>query len=72
VTHIGDRRVSPATTAVANPAFDVTPARLVSAIVTEAGVATRPYRQALERLSADAAGYARQDPSSDEETDRGR
>ncbi len=37
VTHIGDRRVTPATIAVANPAFDVTPARLVSAIVTEAG-----------------------------------
>jgi methylthioribose-1-phosphate isomerase len=72
VTYIGGRRVTPPTTAVANPAFDLTPARLVSAIVTEAGVATRPYRQALARLGADAAGYARHDPSSDEETDRGR
>lgn len=33
-----------------NPAFDVTPARLVTAIVTDAGVATRPYRPALARL----------------------
>ncbi len=72
VTHIGDRRVTPATIAVANPAFDVTPARLVSAIVTEAGVATRPYRQALARLRSEAAGYAQLDPSSDEESDRGR
>jgi methylthioribose-1-phosphate isomerase len=37
---------------VRNPAFDVTPARLVTAIVTEAGIATRPYRPALARLAA--------------------
>jgi methylthioribose-1-phosphate isomerase len=35
----------------ANPAFDVTPARLVTAIVTDAGVATRPYRPALARMA---------------------
>ena len=33
-----------------NPAFDVTPARLVSAIVTDAGVARKPYRSSLRRL----------------------
>jgi methylthioribose-1-phosphate isomerase len=38
--------------AVANPAFDVTPARLVTAIITDAGVATRPYRAALASLIA--------------------
>jgi methylthioribose-1-phosphate isomerase len=38
--------------AVANPAFDVTPARLVTAIITDAGVATRPYRHALASLIA--------------------
>ena len=36
--------------AVANPAFDVTPGRLVTAIITDAGVATRPYRSALAAL----------------------
>jgi methylthioribose-1-phosphate isomerase len=36
--------------AVANPAFDVTPARLVTAIITDAGIATRPYRKALRAL----------------------
>jgi methylthioribose-1-phosphate isomerase len=71
VSFIGGRRVAPVATAVANPAFDVTPARLISAIVTENGVATRPYRPALARLHADVATYARSDPSNDEETDRG-
>ena len=37
--------------AVANPAFDVTPASLVTAIITDAGVATSPYRQSLAALS---------------------
>ena len=38
--------------AVANPAFDVTPAHLVTAIMTDAGVVTRPYRIALAFLAA--------------------
>jgi methylthioribose-1-phosphate isomerase len=38
--------------AVANPAFDVTPAHLITAIITDAGVATRPYRHALASLVA--------------------
>jgi methylthioribose-1-phosphate isomerase len=36
--------------AVANPAFDVTPASLVTAIITEAGVIPRPNRDALTIL----------------------
>ena len=50
VAFAGDRRVVPAGVAVANPAFDVTPARLVTAIITEAGIARRPYRAALASL----------------------
>jgi methylthioribose-1-phosphate isomerase len=42
----------PAGVSVANPAFDVTPARLISAIITDAGVASRPYRAALAALFA--------------------
>jgi methylthioribose-1-phosphate isomerase len=34
-----------------NPAFDVTPAELVSAIVTEAGVLERPYEEAIARVA---------------------
>lgn len=37
-------------TPVANPAFDVTPAELVTAIVTEVGVVRPPYREALGHL----------------------
>jgi methylthioribose-1-phosphate isomerase len=35
-----------------NPAFDVTPAGLVSAIVTEAGVLEPPYTEAIARVLA--------------------
>ena len=46
-------RFAPEGTNVINPAFDVTPARLVTAIVTERGVARRPYRDALRRLAGE-------------------
>ncbi|MFN8624849.1 MAG: S-methyl-5-thioribose-1-phosphate isomerase [Candidatus Binatia bacterium] len=50
VTHIGDRRIAPSGIVVANPAFDVTPCQLVSAIITERGVASAPYKGSLRRL----------------------
>jgi methylthioribose-1-phosphate isomerase len=37
---------------VANPAFDVTPARFVTAIITDAGVVNPPCREALESLTS--------------------
>jgi methylthioribose-1-phosphate isomerase len=43
---------APGGVAVANPAFDVTPARLVTAIITDAGVVTRPDRFKLESLAS--------------------
>ena len=46
----GDRRLAPAGVSARHPAFDVTPARLVTAIVTEAGIARPPYRQSLAQL----------------------
>ena len=51
VTHIRGVRIAP-DVAVANPAFDVTPARLVTAIITEQGVARPPYIESLRRLAA--------------------
>jgi methylthioribose-1-phosphate isomerase len=54
VACVGDRRVVPAGVTVDNRAFDVTPAALVTAVVTEAGVARPPYRRALARLVAEA------------------
>jgi len=50
VTHIGGIPVAPEGTPVLNDAFDVTPAELVSAIVTDAGIATPPYEESLRRL----------------------
>ena len=47
VTEIAGVRLAPSGTAVRNPAFDVTPAELVTAIVTEVGVLTAPYGAAI-------------------------
>jgi methylthioribose-1-phosphate isomerase len=55
VTGYGAERWAPDGVGVFNPAFDVTPADLVSAIITEAGVVHRPDTQTLARLRADAA-----------------
>ncbi|MFY9588781.1 MAG: S-methyl-5-thioribose-1-phosphate isomerase [Actinomycetota bacterium] len=48
VTGILGRPVAPAGTYAVNPAFDVTPARLITAIVTENGVATPPFASSLK------------------------
>ena len=50
VTHVFGQSVAPAGVAVENPAFDVTPARYVTAIITERGVARPPYEQSLRSL----------------------
>jgi methylthioribose-1-phosphate isomerase len=50
VTTAGGRRIAPEGVAVANPAFDVTPDRLIDAIVTERGVAWPPYAESLRSL----------------------
>ena len=40
----------PAAARVRNPAFDVTPARYITAIITEKGVVRPPYEKNLEKL----------------------
>ncbi len=55
LTTIGGRRIAPAGVGTFNPAFDVTPAELVTAIVTERGVARPPYTQSLAALKAGRA-----------------
>jgi methylthioribose-1-phosphate isomerase len=47
----GSERWAPEGVNIYNPAFDVTPAELVTAIVTEKGVLAPPYPQAIEALS---------------------
>jgi methylthioribose-1-phosphate isomerase len=50
VTHVHGVPVAPEGTEAANPAFDVTPNRYVSAIITERGVARAPYTESLRKL----------------------
>ncbi|MDR7522202.1 MAG: S-methyl-5-thioribose-1-phosphate isomerase [Armatimonadota bacterium] len=58
VTHVGGRRLAPEGVPVRNPAFDVTPHRLITAIVTEAGIARPPYDRSLAALVGMAARSA--------------
>jgi len=50
ITHLGPTRLAPEGASVWNPAFDVTPARLIAGIITEKGIATAPYDQSLRAL----------------------
>jgi methylthioribose-1-phosphate isomerase len=50
VTHVGAARLTPEGARIRNPAFDVTPARYVTAIVTERGIARPPYPESLAQL----------------------
>jgi len=51
VTHVRGVPIAPEGTPVANPAFDVTPNRYVTAIITERGVARPPYPESLAKLA---------------------
>jgi len=50
VTHFAGKAVTPVGVGIENPAFDVTPAKYVTAIVTERGIARAPYEESLARL----------------------
>ena len=52
VTHVGPVRVTPEGARIRNPAFDVTPAKYVTAIITERGIAKPDYTESLRRLCA--------------------
>jgi methylthioribose-1-phosphate isomerase len=56
VTHIAGKQMVPDGVGVENPAFDVTPAKYVAAIVTEKGVARAPYEKSLRELAGQDAG----------------
>ena len=59
VTHIAGRQMVPDGVEVENPAFDVTPARLVTAIITERGIAKAPYEESLKRLAEEHTPVSR-------------
>ncbi len=54
VTHHGGKQLTPHGVGIENPAFDVTPARYVTAIITERGVLRAPYGPALRGLETAA------------------
>ncbi len=58
ITRMGNTPVAPQDVDVFNPAFDVTPAELISAIVTEQGIARAPFAAELRRLVKSAAHRA--------------
>ena len=51
VRRIRGKYIAPKEIKVYNPAFDVTPNRLVTAIVTEKGIVRSPYRESIRRVS---------------------
>lgn len=50
VTCLRGVRIAPKGIKVYNPAFDVTPAQFITAIITEKGIITKPYRAAIANL----------------------
>jgi methylthioribose-1-phosphate isomerase len=50
MTHLAGKQIAPDTVRVENPAFDVTPNKYVTAIITERGVARAPYLESLAQL----------------------
>jgi methylthioribose-1-phosphate isomerase len=55
VTHIAGKQMVPDGVSVQNPAFDVTPAQYVAAIITEQGIARAPYDNSLRKLAEECA-----------------
>ena len=51
VTHVGGIQVTPNGVAIQNPAFDVTPARYITAIVTERGILRSPYPESIRAMA---------------------
>jgi methylthioribose-1-phosphate isomerase len=50
VTHVGASRLTPEGAHIRNPAFDVTPHKYITAIITERGIARAPYDDSLREL----------------------
>ncbi|MEK6590129.1 MAG: S-methyl-5-thioribose-1-phosphate isomerase [Nitrospinota bacterium] len=50
VTHLNNKRIAPEGVEVSNPAFDVTPNKYISAIVTEKGIIKPPFLDNIKRL----------------------
>jgi methylthioribose-1-phosphate isomerase len=54
VTHANGKQMTPHGVGIENPAFDVTPAKYVTAIITERGVLRAPYEQSIQNMAKQA------------------
>jgi methylthioribose-1-phosphate isomerase len=54
VTHVNGVQVTPSGVAIENPAFDVTPAKNIAAIITERGVLRAPYTESIRTMASAA------------------
>jgi methylthioribose-1-phosphate isomerase len=54
VSHIAGKQMVPDGVEIENPAFDVTPAKYVTAIITERGIARAPYQDSLRKMAEEA------------------
>jgi methylthioribose-1-phosphate isomerase len=52
VTHHGGKQLTPNGVGIRNPAFDVTPAKYIAAIITERGLLRAPYGESLRKMEA--------------------
>jgi methylthioribose-1-phosphate isomerase len=52
VTHHGGKQLTPNGVGIRNPAFDVTPAKYITAIITERGVLRAPFVESLKKMDA--------------------
>jgi len=50
VTHHGGKQLTPNGVGICNPAFDVTPSKYITAIITERGVLSAPYTESLRQM----------------------
>jgi methylthioribose-1-phosphate isomerase len=50
VTHHAGKQVTPDGVGICNPAFDVTPAKYIAAIITERGILRAPYSESLKGM----------------------
>src|SRR5580765_4486834 len=55
VSHIAGKQMVPDGVSIENPAFDVTPAKFIAAIITERGVVRAPYGESLRKLAGQEA-----------------
>jgi methylthioribose-1-phosphate isomerase len=58
ITHIGSWRLTPEGAKIRNPAFDVTPHRYITGIITERGIFTAPYAESLKGAFSTLPGAA--------------